>query len=198
MRRALPCCLLPLLAACTIPPSAEVPNEWFTGTSTVDPAAVSLFGPSGPVAIVWMLFPLEGRWAWLAAGPGAFNEEIAMVRVAGGPDSDGRAFWAGDATGRWSGSVAVTNDPEFGILPPRDWSYDLALTDGSGRITGRGSLDSDTLRVHLHWLRPDGSTVGSLQQVATGTSLEAYNAYLARHGIAPPPSATDSATPPTP
>lgn len=182
------------LAACqgTPPPAG---SAWYRGTASVDPSAVSVFGPGGDVAIEWQQDPVRGLWLWREYRSGGWHLDTVWEVS---PDLAQGQFRAGDSSGSWKGIVTLEDWQGTGIWMPAGWRYRLSLTDGSGTLIGTGNTSgggyddpaaggndpSDMLMIWIdqEWIRPDGTSAGRLRQTLNQVDAEEFRSAARRLG----------------
>lgn len=137
-------CRGPESPAPVAPAAAQAVATYYVGTTaTTSPDGQQAYGPARTIAVRRTVDPAGGRIEELVVHPGEVFVTVLRRRP-----GDAAIFDADDQNHSFTGTVSFTG-PEWAWTA---WTYDLAMSDGSGTLTGSGSggpgsLDTDKLFV---------------------------------------------------
>jgi len=119
----------------------------FRGTSqAMSPDGATMFGPPTPVLVKRTLMPAEGVIVE-DVHHGKDHHFTTLVR-----QGETGVFEASDDAAGFTGTVTFAGDP----YAPGSWTYDITMGDGSGRLTGEGSLSDAGIKTTKTFASPDG------------------------------------------
>ncbi len=138
----------PAASASAEPPSGAVAPlvEYYVGeVSMHSPDGNVALGPARPTVAKRVLYFNEGRieeWVWDEGTLG----RTTMTRT------EGNTFAVSEDQGRFTGKVVFEGEP----WKWTKWSYDLVMTDGSGKLWGVGEKIDGGLHTNKKFLSPEG------------------------------------------
>lgn len=129
---------------------ADVPAEtinYYQGTSTTtSPDGSTPYGPPAAVLVRRHVDPAAGIIEESVINNGqAFPTTLTWTQ--------GTEFSASDEGATFRGTVTFSG-PEWAWT---SWTYDIAMSDGSGTLRGNGSLSADGIHTEKMFHAPDGS-----------------------------------------
>lgn len=121
----------------------------FRGTSqAMSPDGAMMFGPPTPVLVKRTLMPADGVIVE-DVHHGKDHHLTTLVQK-----GETGVFEASDDGAGFTGTVTFAGDP----YAPGSWTYDITMADGSGRLTGEGSLSDAGIKTAKTFASPDGVT----------------------------------------
>lgn len=156
------------------PPPGIAATYYVGTTATTSPDGAQPYGPAKTVAVRRTVDPAQGSIEELVVHPGEqfFTE---LQRRPG----DAAVFTTRDRAGSFGGTVSFTG-PEWAWTA---WTYDIAMSDGSGKLQGSGRLGARSLDTDKLFVGPDGQPrariVEHLEQVDEPTYASTRDRLLA-------------------
>lgn len=149
------CSLLLLsLAACAGLP--EPSTQYFSGTSlTTSPDGQTVYSEETS-RVRRSIDPEAGQITEEVVLSVSGASETVLVQLDGG-----NVFSASDDSGYFEGTITFTEGDDWAWTA---WTYDLTFTDGSGGLTGEGSLTDTALTTDKQILEPGGAVVALVQE----------------------------------
>ena len=99
---------------------------------------------------------------------GAESFDTQMTRIA-----HGNVFNATDAEGSFKGTLSFSDGEDW------LWEYDITMTDGSGKITGSGTLDDEGIKTEKYFEDKDGNRTVRITEVLNSVTQAEYEQKLA-------------------
>lgn len=164
-----------LLAGCASTPvrpdaAAGPETTWYGGTMTVSSAdGATPYGPPKPALVARTVDTAKGEIVEVVVDDGALRTTTLHREGAT------NVFSATDTAKSFTGTVTMTGEG----WPFTGWSYDLAMADGSGRITGTATLGADGIRTEKFFLAPDGQKQVKIVDALAPITQADYDARLA-------------------
>ncbi|PCC71805.1 hypothetical protein SAMN02745121_03157 [Nannocystis exedens] len=156
------------------PPPAVVATYYVGTTATTSPDGSQPYGPAKTIAVRRTVDPAQGSIEELVVHPG--EQFVTLLQRRPG---DAAVFAASDRAGGFTGTVTFTG-PEWAWTA---WTYDIAMTDGSGELQGTGRLGERSLDTDKLFVGPDGQPrariAEHLEQVDEPTYASARDGLLA-------------------
>ncbi|WP_434420357.1 hypothetical protein [Nannocystis pusilla] len=155
------------------PPPAVAATYYVGTTATTSPDGAQPYGPAKTIAVRRTVDPARGRIEELVVHPG--EQYFTELRRRPG---DAAVFTTTDRAGSFTGTVRFTG-PEWAWTA---WTYDIAMSDGSGKLQGSGRLGTRSLDTDKLFVSPDGQPrariVEHLEQVDEPTYASARDQLL--------------------
>ncbi|WAS94805.1 hypothetical protein [Nannocystis punicea] len=129
------------------PPPAVAATYYVGTTTTTSPDGAQPYGPAKTIAVRRTVDSAHDSIEELVVHPG--EQFITTLQRRPG---DAAVFAAGDRAGSFTGTVTFTG-PEWAWTA---WTYDIAMTDGSGELQGTGRLTAGSLDTDKLFISPDG------------------------------------------
>lgn len=163
---------LAILAACAGRVQATPPERsvtYFEGTSvTSSPDGATAYGPPTAVLVRRTVDPTARTIEEYVVHPGeAFPTTMRQL--------DGAVFSARDAAGSFSGSLTYEG-PAWAFT---GWDYDLAMTDGSGKIVGHGAATAGAITTDKRFVDPSGTLRARIREDLRAIDEARYRARVA-------------------
>lgn len=141
-------CARPDPAATTAPAAAQALATYYVGTTaTTSPDGQQAYGPARTIAVRRTVDPARRLVEEHVVHPGEVFVTVLRRRP-----GDAAVFDATDQNHSFTGTVTFTG-PEWAWT---GWTYDLAMSDGSGTLRGSGRLTPGSLDTDKTFVGPDG------------------------------------------
>jgi len=125
----------------------DTTTTWYAGTmATSSPDGATPYGPPKPALVARTVDPSHRRIVEVVVDDGRLRTTTLHRK------GDTNVFTASDDSTSFTGTVTMVGDGwSFS-----GWTYDLSMSDGSGKITGSAEIDGTGIQTEKYFLAPNG------------------------------------------